>query len=149
MENALDKAKQLANEAQLRPRTGTVVVRSDDAVWYEAPGRRTAYLSEPEILGSFVQTMSMQINELLPGESTPSHRHMNESIMFILSGRGHTIVDGDRFDWGAGDVVSTPLLAWHQHVNDSPSEPVRYIGVTNVPLLRATGMYLRDEPEPT
>lgn len=145
MADGLQRAKALAEEAQVRPRSGQVVVRSSEATWESAPGRRTAYLSEPEILNSFVQTMSMQINDLLPGESTPHHRHMNESIMFILSGRGHTIVDGEQHDWAEGDVVTTPLLSWHSHHNDDPEQPVRYIGVTNVPLLRATGLYQRDE----
>jgi len=49
--------------------------------------------------------------------------------------------------WGQGDVVSIPLNAWHQHFNDDSTRPVRYLGVTNIPLLRAMGLNRLEDAE--
>lgn len=145
MPSNYERSKQLIERSNARQATGNVVVHTKGIPMESAPGRRTAYLSEPDILGSFVQTMSLLVNELAPGGATPRHRHLNESIVYVLSGRGHTEVEGTIHPWGEGDVITTPLHAWHQHFNDDPDRPVRYLGVTNVPLLRGMGLNQRDE----
>ncbi len=137
-----DRTIRLAEESQRRARSGPVVVHTKDLKLehLESRGRKRAYISEPQILGSMVQTMAMFIAEIDPGGRTGKHRHFNEAMIYIVEGRGHTIIDGERYDWGQGDVISVPLYSWHQHVNDDPVRPVRYLGVTNIPLLRAMGL---------
>lgn len=137
-----DRTIKLAEEAQRRAHGGPVVVHTKDLRLEHLKDRRRrrAYISEPQILGSMVQTMAMFIAEIDPGGRTGKHRHFNEAMIYILEGKGHTVIDEERYDWGAGDVISVPLYCWHQHFNDDPKRPVRYLGVTNIPLLRAMGL---------
>ncbi len=135
-----ERTKELAREAERRAKTGPVVIHTRDLKFESAAGRRRAYISEPDILGSAVQTMAMFIAEIPPGKAGVKHRHFNEAMIYVLSGHGHSVIDDQRFDWGEGDVISVPLYSWHQHYNDDPEKPVRYIGVTNIPLLRAMGL---------
>jgi len=137
-----DQTVRLAEDAQRRARSGPVVVHTKDLKLehLESRGRKRAYISEPQILGSMVQTMAMFIAQIDPGGRTGKHRHFNEAMIYILEGRGHSIIDGERYEWGQGDVISVPLYSWHHHVNDDPVRPVRYLGVTNIPLLRAMGL---------
>lgn len=137
-----DRTIQLAEEAERRARSGPVVMHTKDLELehLRSRGRKRAYISEPQILGSMVQTMAMFVAEIDPGGQTGKHRHFNEAMIYILKGRGHTIINDERHDWGEGDVISVPLYSWHQHFNDDPERPVRYLGVTNIPLLRAMGL---------
>lgn len=140
----------MADERRKKAQGGAVVVHTKDLALEEVPGRRRrrAFISEPEILGSMVQTMAMFISEIAPGDRTGKHRHFNEAMIYIISGKGHTIIVDKRYDWSEGDVVSVPLYEWHQHFNDDPNAPVRYLGVTNMPLLRAMGLSrLEDTPD--
>lgn len=137
-----DRTIQLAEESERRAQSGAVVMHTKDLKLehLKSRGRKRAYISEPQILGSMVQTMALFIAEIDPGSQTGRHRHFNEAMIYILEGKGHSLIDGKRYDWGQGDVVSVPLYSWHQHVNDDPERPVRYLGITNIPLLRAMGL---------
>ncbi len=140
MTTQYQRTKDLAKESRDRATTGPIVVHTKDLEMEFAAGRKRAYVSEPQILGSLVQTMAMFIAEIAPGQSGGKHRHFNEAMIYILAGKGHSVIDDTRYDWSEGDVISVPLYSWHQHFNDDPAKPVRYLGVTNLPLLRAMGL---------
>lgn len=104
------------------------------------------------------RTIDAHISEIGPAGHNNEHRHMNEAIIFILSGRGHSLIETPqgsrhRIAWAEGDVFSPPLNAWHVHYNDDPERPARYLAITNVPLMEALGAFTkerrgRDEPDP-
>jgi len=140
MTTQYQRTKDLAKESRERAATGPIVVHTKDLAMEFAAGRKRAYISEPDILGSISQTIAMFIAEIAPGEAGGKHRHFNEAMIYIVSGKGHSDIDGKRYDWSEGDVVSVPLYSWHQHFNDDPAKPVRYLGFTNLPLLRSMGL---------
>ncbi len=144
-----DRTLQLAEESARRARSGRVVVHTRELQLerLESRGRTRAYISEPQILGSMVQTMAMFIAEIAPGQATGKHRHFNEAMIYVLQGKGHSIIDGERYDWEEGDVISVPLYSWHQHFNDGEGQVVRYLGVTNIPLVRAMGLHRLEDAE--
>ena len=37
------------------------------------------------------------------------HRHQGGLALFVLDGRGHTIVNGVTHDWEAGDLILLPV----------------------------------------
>ena len=90
-------------------------------------------------------SVSYSIGELEPGAATSNHRHGYESLVYIISGHGYTIMEGQRYEWQAGDAVYTPPWCWHQHVAGKDSS-VQYITATNMPLLQRMGQtVLREE----
>lgn len=90
--------------------------------------------------------VSLSVGELAPGAATADHRHAYEALMYVMSGRGHSIVEGRRIEWQAGDAVYTPPWCWHRHIADDDCA-VTYITATNQPLLASLGQtVMRDEP---
>lgn len=50
----------------------------------------------------------------------PAHRHVSSAINYILDGSGYSVVDGERLDWGAGDIMlSAPGWSPHGHATGS------------------------------
>ncbi|MDE3100712.1 MAG: cupin domain-containing protein [Chloroflexota bacterium] len=146
MARQYDRIKELAKTADARGRTGPVIMHTKDL----EPGRDgtagdSALISEPEVLGSLVQTMAMALNVIPPKQATGRHRHNSEHLLYVLQGHGRTEVEGSIYEWGEGDVIATPMRAWHQHFNDDPEIPVRYIGINNTPLLRAMSLIGRED----
>lgn len=95
------------------------------------------------------RTIECHVSELPPGAHNKKHRHMNEAIIYILFGRGHSIVHDDhgremRIDWAEGDIFSPPLNWWHQHFNDDPAKPARYLAFTNIGLMTALGLFSKE-----
>ena len=96
--------------------------------------------------GAFVNLEGTELSadayicEIPPGASLNPERHMFEELIFVLQGRGATTIwtKDDRkqtFEWGEGSLFSPPLNVWHQIFNGQGNKPVRYIAITNAPLL--------------
>jgi quercetin dioxygenase-like cupin family protein len=70
------------------------------------------------------------------------HRHQGGIALFGVEGRGYSIVNGRRYDWGRGDVVFLPLVPGgldHQHFPSVPGEPATFMGIIYEPLIVAVG----------
>lgn len=91
------------------------------------------------------KNVSMTIGGLLPGQKTNRHRHTYETILYVLEGKGWTMVEDEKVEWEEGDAVYIPSWAWHQHQNLSDTEPARYIACENAPQLQNLGVALREE----
>jgi len=87
--------------------------------------------------GDFVD---VQLIELAPGGATAPQRHLYETVVYVLSGRGSTSVDvaeDDRrtFEWGSSSLFALPLNTGYRHFNGSGTEPARLAAVTSLPLV--------------
>jgi quercetin dioxygenase-like cupin family protein len=91
------------------------------------------------------RAVSVSIGGIPGGGQTRKHRHTYETIIYVLKGKGYSIVEGERVDWEAGDAVLVPRWNWHQHFNLSPTEYAEYLGAENAPMLQNLGMALREE----
>jgi uncharacterized RmlC-like cupin family protein len=86
------------------------------------------------------------VSELPPSASSVKHRHTTEAVLYIVRGRGHTVLhfDGEpeeRVDWAEGDLLGIPLWAWHQHFNDSDSDVARYLAVQDTFTVKQMGLH--------
>lgn len=94
------------------------------------------------------KAVSMSVGELAPGARTSNHRHGYEALMYIIRGKGYSIVEGQRFEWQEGDALYTPPWCWHQHFAEE-GHAVQYITATNMPLLSGMGQtVIREEEAP-
>lgn len=96
------------------------------------------------------KTIQPHISEIPALGSSKRHRHMNEAILYIVCGRGYTVIQEEgkepaRYDWEEGDLFSPPLNAWHQHFNTDPERPARYLAVTNVVLMQSLGLFTKEQ----
>ncbi|NIO70521.1 MAG: cupin domain-containing protein [Anaerolineae bacterium] len=95
------------------------------------------------------KTIEAHISEIPPGGHNQKHRHMNEAIIYIVCGRGHSIIQPEggpeqRIDWEEGDMFAPPLNWWHQHFNDDPEKPARYLAFTNIGLMKKLGLFTKE-----
>ena len=65
----------------------------------------------------------------------PSHRRA------VAKGRGHSIINGQRYDWQERDIFCVPSWAWHEHVNGSASDDACLFCLSDLPVMRALGLY--------
>lgn len=79
------------------------------------------------------------------GWNTGKHAHGEEAI-FIVQGKGFTVLDGQRYDWDAGSCLFMPYGSVHQHFN-SGEEEVRYLSMTAIALERFAGVAKLDQCE--
>jgi oxalate decarboxylase/phosphoglucose isomerase-like protein (cupin superfamily) len=78
--------------------------------------------------------------EIAPGQQLSPQRQLYEEMIYILDGRGSTVVSNDAgakvsFEWKAGAIFAIPLNTTHQHFNGSGKDATRFVSVTNSPLI--------------
>ena len=108
---------------------GQVVVRGKGNPWaLERQGLVRNYLMPSRYTGEPVDTaldgwivFVQQVRQ-----HSGRHQHQGGLVIYILQGEGHSIIDGERHDWEAEDVLNVPIRANGvavQHVNLDRREP--------------------------
>jgi gentisate 1,2-dioxygenase len=97
--------------------------------------------TNPATGGPVMPTIACYVQLLKPGRRTQAHRHTNSTVYQVIEGQGATIVDGKRFDWEAKDVLTVPGWAWHEHVNESATQPAYLFSFTDEPVFRSLDLY--------
>ena len=80
-------------------------------------------------------TLSVSIQQILPGERAVPHRHTASAIRFFLKGRSFTTVEQDKCEMEPGDLIVTPGWEWHDYGNDG-NEPGVWIDALDLPLIQ-------------
>ena len=116
----------------------------------ESDGVKSSYSAERKhpvyLVDLPSHAISVTIGGLLPGGCTNRHRHTYETILYVLEGRGYTLVENVRVEWQAGDAVYIPVWAWHHHVNLDDDHPAKYLACENAPMLQNMGrLAIREE----
>jgi gentisate 1,2-dioxygenase len=100
--------------------------------------RRALILVNPGFGGETVTTTNLiaAFTVLDPGDRARPHRHTFAAIRFATKAEGATtIVNGRRCDMHDGDLILTPPMCWHGHVNDSDHRII-WFDAANIPLIR-------------
>ncbi|RME43459.1 MAG: cupin domain-containing protein [Chloroflexi bacterium] len=94
--------------------------------------------------------MEAHLSEIPPGEHKRAHRHFHEALIYIVCGKGYSLIwaDGEepqKYEWQEGDLISIPVWHWHQHFNTDPDKPARYLAITNIHHMEALGLFQHEE----
>ncbi|TMB71674.1 MAG: cupin domain-containing protein, partial [Chloroflexi bacterium] len=93
-------------------------------------GARSLFLVDKSI-GYHTAGLSAVMHELAPGLYQSRHRHGGEAWLYVVSGRGHSEIDGVDHPWEQGDLIVVDHWCWHQHFNDDKTKTARLIRVHN------------------
>ena len=100
--------------------------------------RRALILVNPAFGGATVTTSNLiaAFTVLDPGDRARPHRHTFAAIRFATRAEGAaTIVNGRRCDMHDGDLILTPPMCWHGHINESDHRII-WFDAANIPLIR-------------
>ena len=101
--------------------------------------RRALILAHPAFGGETVTTGNLiaAFTVLEPGDRAVPHRHTASAIRFATRAEGAvTIVNGRRCAMLEGDLVLTPPMCWHGHINEGGDRTV-WFDAANIPMVNA------------
>ena len=101
--------------------------------------RRALIMCNAAFGGETVTTSNLiaAFSVLQPGDRAAPHRHVAAAIRFATRARGAaTIVNGRRLEMREGDLILTPPMCWHGHINEADA-PISWFDAANMPLVNA------------
>ena len=113
--------------------------RAAEEVGIEDVERRALILANPAFGGDTVTTQNLigAFTVLEPGDKAVPHRHTAAAIRFSTRAEGAvTIVNGRRCEMKEGDLVLTPPMCWHGHINQGAKRTV-WFDAANMPAICA------------
>ena len=119
-----------------RQKKGRILMRQEDApVELGRQGRAKWYLNPHIFADTSLQDWFVFT---LEGLETHSGKHIHQGgiCLFILEGKGYTVVDGERVDWEEGDLVMLPVKPGgveHQHFNAEPGKRCTWMAFIYLP----------------
>ncbi len=78
------------------------------------------------------------------------HNHQGGLVIYVLEGNGYTVVDGERLDWEAGDLLVLPIKrdgCDHQHYNNDATKPAEWLAFVFYPMWEAVGVGMVQKEE--
>ena len=112
--------------------------------------RRALILAHPAFGGETTTTSTLlaAFTVLDPGDRARPHRHTGAAIRFATRAEGAaTIVNGRRCEMKAGDLILTPPMCWHGHINESDHRII-WFDAANMPLIRALDAHFFEPGDP-
>jgi len=82
--------------------------------------------------------MDSVLYEIPGGKALLPRRHCYEQLLYVLRGRGHTLVGEGKpqqVNWAEGGLFTVPINVVHRHVNGDPAQPARLMAVTTFPFM--------------
>src|SRR5215468_11023988 len=113
--------------------------------------RRALIMAHPAfgVETTTTSTLLAAFTVLDPGERARPHRHTGAAIRFATRADGAvTIVNGRRCEMKAGDLILTPPMVWHGHINESDHRII-WFDAANMPLIRAVDAHFFEPGEAT
>lgn len=108
---------------KLSTANGRVVIRGRDVPWEQNRQGLIKFLLHPKVWAEVsVPNWFMFIHRIK--KHSGRHRHQGGLGLFVLEGKGYTVVDGVRYDWEKDDLILLPVKpegCEHQHFNVDPS----------------------------
>ncbi|MBI4317032.1 MAG: cupin domain-containing protein [Chloroflexi bacterium] len=124
-----------------RSMVGPIVVRGEELQWVQNRQARVKHYLKPlefmvnPVLSTPIKDFHVFVQDIRT--QSGKHRHQGGLVIFILEGEGYTVVEGERLDWKAGDLIMLPFKPGgveHQHFNRHPDKSAKWIAFINLPL---------------
>jgi gentisate 1,2-dioxygenase len=96
---------------------------------------------DPTTGGPVFKTITFFAQMLRPGERTRPIRQTGNLLVAPFEGSGHSIIDGQRFDWKEFDTLAVPGGTWCEHVNGSDKDPLFLFVASDEPTLKKLDLF--------
>ena len=140
--NYWDELLALRNRQRDARKTAVQVVRLSELPLENNQHGLMRWYLHPAITDTILSTLAIYRQEIPPGSRTGRLKFQGGQVMFIVEGRGHTMLNGVKHAWEAGDVLNLPTRRDGiivQHFNDDPDKLAAFLAV-EPNLFAATGV---------
>lgn len=121
----------------LKARTAKKLIKAKDMPWeINEQGIIRKYTAGQELTNDNWVIFCHEIRK-----QSGKHRHQGGKALFVVKGKGYSVVDGVRYNWQEGDLICLPVKRGgceHQHFN-LDGKPSRWVAMHTMPIFDLLG----------
>lgn len=105
------------------------IIKGEDITYEWNPQGKIKWYLHPSRENVSVRNILFSVQEIPPGSRSGKQLRQGGVAHYIWEGMGHSIIDGDRYEWEKGDYLAFPVKPEGisiQHFNDDPENPARF-----------------------
>ena len=140
--NFWDELLALRDRQRELRKTSVQIVRAEELPQERNEMGLMRWYLHPAISDTVLSSLVFFEQEIPPGSRSGRLKFQGGQVIYVLEGRGHTLIDGVKHSWEGGDLLNLPLRKDGiivQHVNDDPDKPAKFVAV-EPNLLQCTGV---------
>src|SRR5665213_3034633 len=140
--NFWDELLKMRDEQRANRKNGLMVIKGSQLPQEINRQGLMRWYMHPAIKDTVLSTHLFFEQEIPPGSRSGMLKFQGEQVIYILEGKGHTLINGVKHHWEAGDVVNLPVRKEGiivQHVNDDPVQPAKFVAA-EPNLIACTGL---------
>ena len=130
--NHWDETIALRDRQREYRKTAVQIVRSEELPQESNQMGLMRWYLHPSITDTVLSSLVFFEQEIPPGSRSGRLKFQGGQVIYVLEGRGHTLIDGVKHSGGGGDLLTLPLRKDGiivQHVNDDPDRPAKFVAV--------------------
>lgn len=143
--NSYEDALKRSKERKEQARKGVKVLKGKEIAFQVVRQGVLRHYHTESNTGHALETMRLFVHEIR--SHSGRHVHQGGFNLFVLKGKGYTVVDGVRFDWSEGDLILLPFKKGgveHQHFN-LDNRPSRWLAFSSIPMGEMVGMFMEQK----
>lgn len=148
-ETLYDQSFRMINEAARAREQGKVIIKGKDIPFQQSRQALLRYLLHQRDWDKVaVPFWSVFINRVKVHSGR--HTHQGGLAIYVLDGKGYTVVDGVKYPWKKNDLILLPLKPGgveHQHFNEDPDKPCEWIAFIFRPMVEAAATRMEQKEE--
>ena len=148
-ETLYDQSYRFINEAARAREEGKVIIKGKDNPFQQSrQGMLRFLLHQTQWDTVAVPFWSVFINRVKTHGG--KHTHQGGLAIYVLEGKGYSVVDGIKYDWKKDDLILLPVQPGgveHQHFNENPGEPCEWIAFVFEPMGAAAATRMEQKTE--
>jgi len=128
--NLYDELIKLRDQERERRKNSIFVVKGDELAWEINPQGKMKWYLHPAIDDTVIQNMIVYLQEIPPGSFSGKLKCQGGVVIYVLEGKGRTVIDEVTFAWETDDVVQLPIRPngiVFQHFNDDRTQAAQLI----------------------
>ena len=130
--NFWDAILELRDDQRENRKSGIQVIKERDLPLEVNKQGLMRWYMHPDIKDTILTTNVVYVQEIPPGSRSGRLRFQGDQVIYVVEGRGYTMLDGTKHPWKAGDCLNLPLRKPGivvQHFNDDPEVTAKFIAV--------------------
>jgi hypothetical protein len=148
-ETLYDLSYRLTNEAARAREQGKVIIKGKDIPFQQSRQALLRFLLHQKDWPNVAAPCWVVFINRIKTHSG-RHTHQGGLAIYVLEGKGYTIVDGIRYDWKKDDLILLPIKPGgveHQHFNEDPNVPCEWIAFVFEPMHEAAASRMEQKEE--